>query len=139
MHTVRFAGCRLSARCITADLIPTSVVIHIESNLHYKPAYNARTLPFSLKSPNAVCINGRQSRLQSRTTLSDFRRESIPLPFAAFRKEISIGDLALIMKITKRSIIGLHEYKKIINRNRIHYFDGREFMVRTVNQNYARK
>lgn len=41
MHTGRFAGCRLSARCITADLIPISrpVVIHIESNLHFKLVY----------------------------------------------------------------------------------------------------
>ena len=65
MHSVQFAGCQLSTRCITADLIPTSVVIHSESNLHYKSVCNASVTFFFKTScfPNIIYINGRQSRL----------------------------------------------------------------------------
>ena len=43
----KLTGCRLSARCITADLIQTAV-IHIETYLHFKLSRTLRIHPLSL-------------------------------------------------------------------------------------------
>ena len=52
----KLTGCRLSARCITADLIQTAV-IHIETYLHFKLSRTLRIHPLSLSLSLSISLN----------------------------------------------------------------------------------
>lgn len=84
----RATGCRLSARCITADLIPTSVVIHIERNLHFKNALVARDyVSFFFSRESTIFPAGLLSHKRS----TGITRERVPL-FAWKSMGVSRGE-----------------------------------------------